>query len=489
MVLDAKTLLQLSPPRILVFGDLMLDRYTRGNADRISPEAPVIILDVQQEEIKPGGAASTAYLLRKLGADVAIAGVVGQDSAGQVLLTLLQEESICTRAVFLTETRRTTIKHRFIGQTDNRYLGQLLRVDYETRRPIVTALEERFCTELLPQLCHWDAILISDYLKGVCTPSLLRRIIETAKTYGIPVLIDPGRLTDYSRYRGATLLKPNRAEMREVVKQGWTSRKALVLHARQLCQQLDVQYLLVTLDSEGMIAVTDTETASATVLEREVYDITGAGDMVLAAAGFGLTSKMSLQQIVEFASIAASLKIERCGAAPVTREEILIAAGCDKVVTREQAAQLAKYYKGVEKKIVLVSGCFDLLHAGHIQHLEEAAKLGDILFVAVNSDASVRRLKGAGRPIVSEQNRLSLLSALNCVTHVVLFTEDSPQQLLQQLQPEIFAKGGTTEVILEQAIVTQYGGQVCRTSRYQQLSTTSIIADIQNTSNAEVPVT
>lgn len=477
---------KLGRPRILVLGDLMLDRYTWGDAERVSPEAPVIVLRVDQEEIRPGGAASVAYLLRHLDAEVHLAGVIGDDPDGHTLRALLRDEGIDDQFVLVDSVRPTTSKQRLVGRASDRHPHQILRVDRESRTPIADQLAQGLWDCLSSQLRQFDAILIADYLKGVCTPWLLRTVIAVAREQGVPVLIDPGRLPDYERYRGATLLKPNRSEAELVVGASLETPAVALNAACHLCRELDVGSAIVTLDRDGMVAASPSEKRVIPAVLRPVYDITGAGDMVLATLGLSFAVGFELFAAASIANVAAGLQVERFGISPVSRAEIEAklrprrSAVADKIVTAEEIALLAEDYRSAGKRIVFTNGCFDLLHVGHLQSLEDAAALGEVLIVALNSDASVARLKGPSRPVIAEAARAQMLCGLTCVDWVVIFDEDSPHQLLRMIRPDVLAKGGTTDQISGCDVVEACGGKIYKTPAVSGSSTTQILKQIRS---------
>lgn len=477
-------------PRILVLGDLMLDRYTWGDAERISPEAPVAILLADQEEVRPGGAASVAYLLRHLEADVAVAGVVGNDSDGHTLRALLQDEGIDEQLVLVDSTRSTTAKHRFVGRASDRHPHQILRVDHESRTPLRETLADDLWDAIESRLAQFDAILIADYLKGVCTDRLLRQVIPAARERGLPILVDPGRISNYERYRGVTLLKPNRIEAELVTGQKIADLEQTTIAAQELCGSLDVDAIVITLDRDGLIAVTATSKTVIATDPREVYDITGAGDMVLAMLGLCVAGGIGVAAAARLANIAAGLEVERFGIASVTRNEITARLAMarkgvvSKLVSVDDMVLLAAEYRKKSKRIVFTNGCFDLLHLGHVTYLQEAAVLADVLVVAVNSDASVRRLKGSARPIIPVQDRATLLSALECIDHVLIFEEDTPRSLIEVIRPDVLVKGGTTSDVVGRDIVEAYGGKVRITAKIHDLSTTQLIASMRTNESA-----
>jgi D-beta-D-heptose 7-phosphate kinase/D-beta-D-heptose 1-phosphate adenosyltransferase len=470
--------------KILVFGDLMLDRYTWGDAERVSPEAPVIVLRADQEEVRPGGAASVAYLLRHLEAEVSVAGVVGNDSDGHTLRALLRDEGIDDQFVLIDPSRPTTAKHRFVGRASDRHPHQILRVDHESRVPISELLATELWDSLQDRLSHFDAILIADYLKGVCSERLLQQVISKARANGQPVLVDPGRTTDYQRYRGATLLKPNRGEAELACGRSLDSSDHALQAADALRATCELDAVIITLDRDGLVLCAAEDREVIPTDPRTVYDITGAGDMILAALGLCVAGGISTSNAARIANIAAGLEVERFGIAPVKRSEIAVklspqsSRSATKLMTVDEVTRLADEYRRQGKRIVFTNGCFDLLHVGHVCYLQGAAALGDILIVAVNSDDSVRRLKGPSRPIIPERDRAQMLASLACVSYVVIFDDPTPCNLLERIRPDVLGKGGTTSEIVGREIVELYGGRVIRLSEVPGISTTSILSSL-----------
>ncbi|HTU23473.1 MAG TPA: D-glycero-beta-D-manno-heptose 1-phosphate adenylyltransferase [Gemmataceae bacterium] len=480
-----EALAQLGSPRLLVLGDLMLDRYTHGLAERISSESPVPIVQVERHEQTPGGAAGVAVLARGLGAEVSLAGIVGDDPEGELLCRLLDEAGIELAAVLCDEERPTTTKDRVLAWTSDGRVQPLLRLDRERRQQPRPALEERLLRLVGKQLADCDALLISDYAKGVCSPGLLERLLEMAASREVSALVDPACLTDYRRYRGASLLIPNRREAEWAT--GWHIRSVseALAAGQRLCQQCEISAALVKLGGDGIVLVECGWGGRAwPAWTQAARDVTGAGDMVLAMMGLGRASGLSWAEAAPLANAAAGVKVSRQGAAMLSREELwaellpLRRTAEDKIVSVEHMEELRRAYQRQGCTVVLTNGCFDLLHAGHVSCLEEAARLGDVLIVAVNSDACVRRLKGPARPVVNQQQRATLVAALACVDHVLLFEDDTPHALLRQLRPDVLVKGGTydeTEVVGRE-VVEEYGGQVCVTGKTDGISTTQILA-------------
>jgi D-beta-D-heptose 7-phosphate kinase/D-beta-D-heptose 1-phosphate adenosyltransferase len=451
---------------------LILDRYTFGDAERVSQEAPVIVLRADHCEERLGGAANVSHMLRTLQTSVVCAGLVGDDPAAVAIREQLCSRGVNCKLVLTDAERPTTLKERFVGRAGTRHPNQILRVDTESERAPGGALETALVEGLVKAVAVCDAVLISDYAKGVVTPGLVRAVVAAARSAGVPVLVDPGRDRDVADYRGATLLKPNRLEA------AWATgvridQAADALRAgRQLCRQLDLEFAVITLDRDGMALVRRDGSGEVFPTEaRLVYDITGAGDMALAVMGLCLAAGQPAEIAVRLANVAAGLEVQHTGVAVFSREEIARALrGLDpepqKHVTIDRAADLANLYRQAGRRIVLTNGCFDLLHVGHVTYLQEAASLGDVLVVAVNSDASIRRLKGSGRPIIGQQDRAAMLAALACVTHVVVFDDDTPHALLHAVRPDVLVKGGTyaPDQVIGHEIVLGYGGEVRVTS-------------------------
>jgi D-beta-D-heptose 7-phosphate kinase/D-beta-D-heptose 1-phosphate adenosyltransferase len=474
-------LAKLAHPRLLVVGDLILDRYTWGDVARISPEAPVMVLRADREEVRPGGAASVAALLRTLDAVVSLGGVIGDDGSGRVLAKLLNDDRIDLAAVLTDPGRPTTTKERLMGRAEGRHPQQMLRVDREETHALAPDLERRLVAAVMPQLDQLAAVLISDYAKGVCTPSLLRSVIDTATECGVPVFIDPARITDYARYRGAALLTPNRVEASLATGRKIAAPEDALAAAAELRDRLHIPAVLLKLDRDGMLLAADGDPQFFPTEPRDVCDVAGAGDLVLAILALARVSGLGWPDAVPLANLAAGLEVQRLGVAPVRRADLAAAIARrrpTKLLTADALAALADGYRRQSKTLVFTNGCFDLLHIGHADYLHEAASLGDVLIVAVNSDASVRRLKGPGRPVIGEADRAAMLAALACVAHVVIFDADTPEELLCRLRPDVLVKGGTYRVdeVVGRDIVEAYGGRVCVTSQRPGVSTTAILA-------------
>jgi len=479
-------------PRLLVLGDLILDQYTFGEAARVSQEAPILVLRATEEEQRLGGAANVANMARALGAEVICAGVVGTDAAAKETIHLLQAADIECWGLIQDSARPTTVKQRFVGRTDGRNAHQMLRVDREVHTPLSRQLEDTLARNIEQRLMECDGLLISDYGKGVCTRSLLARVITAARRLRKPVLVDPLRAADYARYRGATLLKPNRSEASLATSVSIESSSAALIAAQRLCEDLDLQSAIITLDRDGM-AYYHREHGGALfpTHARNVYDITGAGDMVLAALGVFLCGGAQAEDAIHLANLAAGLEVEQIGVVTVSRQQLRAhltrhMGGSSKILDLESAAELASQYRMAGKRIVFTNGCYDLLHAGHVLSLTMAAAEGDILYVGVNGDDMIRQLKGPQRPIIGQQDRMAVLAALSCVDHVILFHEETPHALLQAIRPDVLVKGGTysTDQVVGREVVEAYGGVVRVTPIVEGLSTSKIVESVLQRSAA-----
>lgn len=493
-----QVLQNLGHPHVLVLGDLILDRYIWGDAERVSQEAPVILLQADRSEIRLGGAANVAQLLRGLEASVTLAGVVGNDGDGRELRAKLESQDVNCDVIFSDDFRPTTVKERYIGRAQHRHPHQMLRVDREQRTPLDAEQTEQLMEQFLPLIAAHQVVLISDYGKGVCTPEIVARVIAAANEAAVPVIVDPRPGEDYSRYRGATAVTPNRLETSRATGIDVKTAEDAFAAGQQLCEQLALRYAYVTLDSDG-IAVVDSQgnTELLRTRKREVYDITGAGDMVLAMIGVATADGIAPADTARLANIAGGLEVEQIGVVTVSREEMLadLLTGPKKTYQKtcelDELAQHVAARRRLGQKIVLTNGCFDLLHVGHIHSLRQAANEGDCLIVAVNSDDSIRRLdKAPDRPLFPEADRAAMLAALDAVDYVLVFNEDTPHVLLDRLRPDLLVKGGTYrhDEIVGWELVEAYGGAVKATGAVPGVSTTQIIQRLRGETILKTPV-
>lgn len=482
---------QLGSPRVLVLGDLILDRYVWGDADRISQEAPVILLREERQEVRLGGAANVAHMLHGLEAHVTMAGIVGGDGDGQDVRTLLEASGVNCEPLLTDTTRPTTVKVRFIGRAQHRHPHQMLRVDREVRTPLSAELAKQLLDRLLPLIGQHDAVLISDYAKGVCTPEVSQAVIQAARKLNIPVIVDPSSSGDCSMFVGATAVTPNRLETKRATGIEVVQPRDAYAAGRDLCERFKLDYAFVTIDSDGIVLVRSKgEAEHLSTRKREVYDITGAGDMVLATIGVGAAAGVDPADLARLANIAGGLEVEQIGVVPISREQILadLVAGSrdvgDKVCSLDALSRHVAARKKLGQKIVFTNGCFDMLHVGHVTYLREAAALGSCLIVAVNSDSSVRRLeKGSERPIFPQEQRAAMLAALQAVDYVIVFDDATPHSLLETLKPDVLVKGGTyaKKEIVGWEIVESYGGEVRALSVVPGISTTKIVERLRST--------
>ena len=462
--------------QILVVGDVMLDRYWHGDTSRISPEAPVPVVRVDETDDRAGGAGNVALNLAALGAGASLISVVGADEAADVLRGQLKAANIRTDFQ-VAKAKPTITKLRVMSRHQ-----QLLRMDFE--QPFTAADSAELAAKAEAMLPSVGALVLSDYAKG--TLADCQSLIRLARAQQVPVLVDP-KGTDFSRYRGATLLTPNLHELEAVVG-ACPSEHVLVEKASALMAELDLQALLVTRGEQGMTLLRPGESElHLPARAREVFDVTGAGDTVIAVLAASIASGCSLAEATGLANLAAGLVVAKLGTATISGPELRRAVGAEQgvergVVSAEQLVSALSEARAQGEKIVFTNGCFDIIHAGHVGYLEQARTLGDRLVVAINSDESVQRLKGPSRPINPVDRRMAVLAGLEAVDWVVSFTEDTPESLLRQLRPDVLVKGGdyTEDDVVGGPIVKQYGGEVAVLRFYDDCSTTGIIETITN---------
>lgn len=475
---------RLGQPRVLVVGDVILDRYVWGDAERISQEAPVILLRADKREERLGGASSVATMLRALGARVALAGVIGADADAARVRQALTDLSIDHEGVVPAPDRPTTVKERYIGRAQHRHPQQMLRVDYEVRNAIVREVEDELAKVIAHQLRRTDLVLISDYDKGVCTPGLLAQTIAAARSCGLRVLADPIRGHDYRKYHGCSAVTPNRLEAGLATGRTIRTTDEARDAAAVLREQLDLEAAVVTLDKDGMVlAHRDGRRQVFPTRPRQVYDITGAGDMVLSVLGIALAAGADYDDAIRLANIAGGLEVEKIGVATVTRDEMLRdllqpgPTGTHKLLPRDLLRYEIESRRRLGQRVAFTNGCFDVLHAGHIAYLNEARAQADLLIVGLNSDASVRAIKGNGRPVNSVADRTEVLAGLQAVDYVVIFDEPTPLTLIQELRPDVLVKGADyrKHEVVGGELVESYGGRVHLAPFRAGYSTTGII--------------
>ncbi len=469
------TMPEFSKTRMLVIGDIMLDRYWHGATERVSPEAPVPVINVTRQDDRPGGAANVALNTAALGAQTYLLGLVGKDEAASVLSARLQAAGVACHFT-TTNSEPTITKLRAISRNQ-----QLIRMDFEERfsDSYATALNQA----IAENIDSADVVILSDYNKG--TLSDCQSIIKLAKVKNKQVLVDP-KGSDFSRYAGATLLTPNMSEFEEVVGKCDTEEQ-IINRGSELIAQLGLECLLITRSEKGMTLLQKEGTeVHFPARSHEVYDVTGAGDTVISTLAAALGAGQSMQEAVAIANMAASIAIGKLGTYAISGPEIGKAIAATKrsargVVSEEQLSIAVEDARLAGEKIVFTNGCFDILHAGHVGYLEQARQLGQRLVVAINSDASVKRLKGEGRPINSEDRRMIVLSSLEAVDWVVCFDKPTPEHIIELIKPEVLVKGGDygIEGVVGGDFVRSYGGDVQVLSLLDNCSTTAIVEQIK----------
>jgi D-beta-D-heptose 7-phosphate kinase/D-beta-D-heptose 1-phosphate adenosyltransferase len=464
-------------PNILVVGDLMIDHYLWGKADRISPEAPVQVVDVANETTVLGGAGNVVNNLIAMGATVSVASAIGDDANGKELTLMLKSIGVKTEGLVTQPGRKTSKKSRIVAANQ-----QILRYDKESKDPITEASEQKILAAIEKDLFLYDIIILSDYGKGVITSELAQGIISLARKGGKKVLVDPkGR--EYRKYRGAHLLTPNKKEAVEATGIEITDDESLQNALLWLKNECGLDRSMITLSEDG-IAIYDDKLKRFPTVAQEVYDVTGAGDTVIASIAFALSSGFSIDDAARFANLAAGVVVGKIGSATVTLDEIeeyeamLHQSSSDAhIKSFEEIERIVNRCRAGGKRIVFTNGCFDILHVGHVKYLQVAKSFGDILIVGLNSDASVRALKGPTRPVNSEDDRAYILAALESVDYVVKFGDDTPYELIKMLRPDVLVKGGDYE---GKAVVgTEFSGELKLVDFVEGRSTTSTIAKIQ----------
>src|SRR5208283_4215668 len=485
----------LKPLRVLVAGEVILDRYLWGDVARISPEAPIPILRVQRREEKPGNAGFVMANLRALGADVSALSVVGADRNGGLLCEIFADLGIDTRSILIDPDRPTIVKDRMLGsvQAAHRATQQLLRVDEEDPSPLKPARERELIARVKSELRNCDGVLISDIDKGMLTRAVLRALIDGARARGIPVIIDPRRTADFSIYRGATALTPNRHETEVATGILLTDRGAWRKAAEALVRKLGLEACLITLDRDGMyLAERGGKDTYVSTVPREVYDVTGAGDVVLSVFGMFSIAGLGFSSAARIANVAASIEVSRIGTEVITREDLALALKPDsegyrgKIVSVEELKVALDRERRAGRRISFTNGCFDLLHAGHIQILDFARAQADCLVVGLNSDRSVHALKGKARPIYPAAERARILAALECVNYVVVFDETRAEKIIRTVKPDVLIKGEDwrDKTVDGQLFVESRGGRVALAPLLGGRSTSGTIDRMNSNSRA-----
>jgi D-beta-D-heptose 7-phosphate kinase / D-beta-D-heptose 1-phosphate adenosyltransferase len=429
-------------PNLIVIGDLMVDHYLWGSCERISPEAPVQIVDIENDSKVLGGAGNVINNLQALGAKVDVISVIGECDISKVLLKMLSEIGVDPKYLITQKDRKTSKKSRIIASQQ-----QVIRYDHESTEEINKASEKSILEIFNKIVSNFDLIFLSDYGKGVLTRELTQKLISIANKNNKKVLVDPKGL-DYSKYKGAFLLTPNKKEASEATQINIKDESSLTEAITVLKNKFDLNYSLITLSEQG-VAIFDNELRIYPTFAREVFDVTGAGDTILASLGFAISSENTIDEAIKFANLAAGVVVGKIGSSTATLNEIIeYESSINKsssdmhIKTVDEIYQIVNKLKNKNKKIVFTNGCFDILHIGHIKYLEEAKSFGDVLILGLNSDDSIKRLKGSKRPINTLNDRAYILASIEVVDYVVTFEEDTPLELIKVINPDILVKGG-----------------------------------------------
>ncbi|MBN1943999.1 MAG: D-glycero-beta-D-manno-heptose 1-phosphate adenylyltransferase [Phycisphaerae bacterium] len=474
-------------PRVVLAGDFMLDEYVHGDVERISQEAPIPVLRVTKRDNRAGGAGNAATAIAALGGRVECVGVVGSDPPAENILKRLAAAGAGTAGLVALPDRPTTIKTRYVGLAQHKNPHQILRVDEEVTTPLPAETAQKLIDAVAAALNGGSILAFQDHNKGVLTDATAQAMIAAARRCGANIIADPAPGAGAERYRGATLLTPNRHEAALLSGVTITDEASCRTAAQKIIERTDAQAVVITLDVQGSYLATAEGGRLIPTLPRAVADGAGAGDAVTAMLSVALGGGCEPEAAVELANLAGGLEVERFGVVPVTRDEIRdelrsrIGLRRSKIMDRGRLVLEVERIRRTGGRVVFTNGCFDLLHMGHVNYLQQARECGTCLIVAINSDASVRRLKGPSRPVIGQDERARMLASLECVDFVTIFEEDTPEALLEMLRPEVLIKGGSTDIIVGQAFVEGYGGTVRRLDLVAGMSTTDIINRIVET--------
>jgi D-beta-D-heptose 7-phosphate kinase/D-beta-D-heptose 1-phosphate adenosyltransferase len=481
---------KLGSPRVLLVGDFMLDVYTYGDAERISPEAPVPVLkvDVTKTDYRCGGAGLVAANLCALGGVPMCVGVMGSDVNGKKLKELLTARGADISGIITAPDRPTTTKQRLIGLAQHRHQQQLFRMDYESAEP----LAEKQCAKLLDKfenkLKQADVVCLQDYNKGVIADSFCKKAIHLATKAHKKVMIDPSPTSDYSKYAGATLITPNRQETRLEVGFEVKTVDNAAHAARQLMQKLKLEAVVITLDKEGAYLKSPVFEGHIPTRPRNVYDVTGAGDTVLATLALMLAAGCDYKTAVQLSNITGGIKVEKFGGATVTVDEVITEiaylnrGSAGKVRSVDSLLAELAWRRKRNQTVVFTNGCFDVLHRGHIEFLNFCKHQGNVVVVGLNSDKSVKTIKGPGRPIHNQRDRAAVLAALETVDYITIFDESNPLNLIKKLRPDVLVKGRDWEKkgVIGADFVKSYGGKMVLAPLVKGVSSTSVIEKVRS---------
>jgi D-beta-D-heptose 7-phosphate kinase/D-beta-D-heptose 1-phosphate adenosyltransferase len=487
-----RTVMNFGSPEILVVGDFILDVYVYGDAIKISPEAPVPILKVAKTEYYCGGAGSVAVNLAVLGAKVSCLGAIGDDRNGEILKEKLSDCGVDIRGLFEVTNRPTISKQRLIGLAQHLHRQQLIRVDRESMGPIPDEVNEAILRFYRDKLSQINVICLQDYDKGLLSDMLFQQIIRLTNEAGKKILVDPLPTNDCSKYAGATVLTPNRQESSSMVGFEVIDKETATKAANHLLQELKLEAVVLTLDKEGAYLKTEGMSRLVPTRPRSIYDVTGAGDMVLATLAMALATDCEYETSVKLSNIAGGIEVGKFGAATVTIEEIADeiahqnrdASG--KVRSLDSLLCEIERHRRQKRTIVFTNGCFDVLHRGHLEYLKFCRRQGDVVVLGLNSDDSVRAIKGSNRPINNQDDRAALLAAMEMVDYVTLFEEPSVLNLVKKVKPDILVKGEdwAQKGVVGREFVESYGGKVVLAPLVEGRSSTRTIEKMESEANA-----
>ena len=480
--------INLGSPKILLVGDFMLDVYVYGDALRISPEAPVPVLKVTKTEYGCGGAGSVAINLATLGATPICIGVVGNDKNGETLKKMLNDAAVDTGNIFTVTDRPTITKQRLIGLAQHRHRQQLMRIDEESSESLSKTEHEKILQVYKENLPQADIVCLQDYNKGLLVGGLCRKLIKLAGDAGKKVLIDPSLMRDYSKYEGATLITPNRSEASLAVGFEIKTETDAGRAAGELVGELKLAAAAITLDKEGIFLKFGKKSEMIPTVPRQVYDVSGAGDMVLAAFAVSIASGCDYQTASQIANLAAGIQVEKTGPACVTIDELVsevMTQAFDKggkIRTLDSLQPLLRRHRSQRQRIVFTNGCFDVLHRGHVEYLNFCKQQGDIVVLGLNSDSSVRTIKGPERPINNQHDRAAVLTALESVDYIVVFGEPDPLETIKKVKPDVLVKGEdwADKGVIGREFVEAGGGKVILAPLVEGKSSTNTIEKMKS---------
>lgn len=472
--MDIEKLKKINDINVLVFGDFMVDKYIDGSVNRISPEAPVPVIEVKKSNLKLGGAGNVINNIISLGSKVKVIGCVGKDEAGNFIINSFNNIGVNTDYFSQHKDYRTIIKTRVVSKNQ-----QFLRIDEEKKDVLPNECFEFLQKNIDRILSNINVIIISDYAKGSVSYDSAQLIIKNARNKNIPVIIDP-KGKDYAKYQGATIITPNLKELCDVTGKIIKTEEEIKFSCDKLIKELDLKYIMLTRSEKGITLINEEKKSDFPTVAKDVIDVSGAGDTVVATIATLISTGYTMEEICELANIAASVVVSKFGTSTVSLNELICQiqkTGKFKLIDLETAKYIVNDLKEKNKKVVFTNGCFDLLHVGHLSSFRKAKSLGDILIVAVNSDKSVKENKGDLRPIINENDRIEMISELECVDYVILMDDKNPSNLIKELKPNISVKGEDwkNKNVPEKEIIESYGGKIEFIKLEKDKSTTNII--------------